>query len=76
MELFEIVKKLNGDVRPIGKSEVDEVRFENLKSLCNLTRELLLEIEVCSQEVSAYQASIKKIGVYADDFLNNIKEEF
>ena len=34
MTNFNVVEKLIGNIRPIGKTEVDEKRLENLKAMC------------------------------------------
>ena len=39
MELIDIVNKLIGNIEPIGDTSVDEERFENLKSYCELINE-------------------------------------
>jgi hypothetical protein len=45
MELFEIVLKLTGEVRPVGSSNIDDERYENLKTLLELMEKLHLEID-------------------------------
>ena len=72
MTLAEIVFKLTGRVNPIGKSEVDEERFENLKAMCELVDILVTKIdEVAYDNKDRYEASMKKAGLYAQNFMTN-----
>ena len=45
MDLHEIVMKLNGPIKPIGKTEVDDIRYNNLDSLIQLINELITDVE-------------------------------
>jgi hypothetical protein len=75
MEIHDIVKKLIGPVTPVGKSEVDSERLNNLVVLCDLVEQLILDIEDIDYiHGHSHQASIKKICEYSKEFLNNIKE--
>lgn len=73
MELQEIVKKLNGKINPIGETNTDNERFENLKNQCDLVFKLLDEIvQVSENNKDAYEASRKKASEYASNFITNI----
>ena len=70
MKLVEIVNKLVGNINPIGKSEVDAKRFENLKVMCDLVNELITQIEdVNYRNKGAYEGSVVKCQEYAVNFL-------
>ncbi len=70
MTHIEIVNKLIGPTRPMGESNEDEKRLDNLKGKCELVAELLQEIkEAASYNRSEY--SIKRISDYAKTFLQN-----
>lgn len=45
-DITEIVNKLTGDIRPTGKTEIDNERFENLKEMCVLIEDLISQIEI------------------------------
>ena len=45
MTLLEIVLKLTGQIRPVGETNEDNRRYENLEELLDLTNELLKEID-------------------------------
>lgn len=70
MNLQEIVQKLNGKINPVGETNTDNERFENLKNQCDLVFNLLDEIiQVSESNKDAYEASKKKAGEYATKFL-------
>lgn len=70
MELKEIIKKLVGDITPIGETNQDDIRFENLKVLCNLVDDLVCEIdEVSFKFRHRNEFSMKRAGEYAGNFL-------
>lgn len=72
MELKDIVLKLIGEVKPVGESNEDEKRFENLKNLCSLTDDLLTVIDKIVMCKDDYRSSVKEAGEYADKFLTKI----
>ena len=72
MDYTEIVKKLIGYIDPVGETNIDDKRFENLKAMCELVNNLVTEID----EVSFYnknkdEYSRKRAGEYANNFLAN-----
>lgn len=70
MELKEIVEKLVGPIQPIGETNTDNARFENLKVLCDLVEGLIVEIDdVTVQHADSYEASRKRAGEFAADFM-------
>jgi hypothetical protein len=74
MKLDEIVMKLVGPVMPIGESNADSQRLENLRVLTMLIEDLLYEVAVVSKNKDRHEASMKKAGVLGDEFLSRIKE--
>jgi hypothetical protein len=36
MEIYDVVNKLVGPIMPVGKTETDETRFENLRVMTEL----------------------------------------
>jgi len=68
----EIVEKLIGPIRPIGKSEVDAERFENLKQMCELVNNLVRQIDAVEYDNrGAHEHSIKQARDYAGKFLSD-----
>ena len=69
MNLHEIVTKLVGPVDAIGEHNADQKRLANLKVLTELVEMLLLDIHYAAHSANNYQDSMKAIGKYAKDFL-------
>lgn len=78
MEIKDVVLRLIGPVDPVGETNADNARFENLKALCELTEELVCIIdEVSYKNKDSYEYSVKRAGEYAFDFIDkdlNIKQ--
>jgi hypothetical protein len=77
-DITEIVLKIVGPVDPIGETNTDNSRFDNLKVLCELTENLVWIVdEIGYKNKDSYQYSVKRAGAYAFDFIEkklNIKE--
>jgi len=69
MTYTEIVNKLVGNIEPVGDSHIDEKRFENLKTMCELVNNLVAEIDEVSRCKNRVEHSMKEMGKYAHDFL-------
>lgn len=76
MEYTEIIKKIIGNVRPVGETNTDNERFENLKSMCVVAENLLDEIQKVADEKSSCLKSAKKAGEFANDFLKGVSENY
>ena len=73
MTVYDVVKKLVGPISPIGESNVDDERFENLKTMTDLVGRLLEDIDdVATFETGRQEYSRKRAGEYADKFLTRI----
>lgn len=71
MELDEIVKKLVGKIEPIGETNTDNDRFENLKVMCNLINELVRHVDdVGYRNKDAYEFSRKRVHEYVENFMS------
>jgi hypothetical protein len=71
MELKEIVMKLVGPINPIGETNADGRRFENLVTMCALVNDLVKEIdEVAYTNKDRSEFSMKRAGEYANKFLS------
>ncbi len=69
MEIYDVVKKLVGEIDPIGDSNHDMQRFENLNTMTDLVDTLLVDIaDVARFNKNRHEASMKKAGEYAHDF--------
>lgn len=65
----QVIEKLIGEVGPIGSTEIDDERFENLKSLCELTEYLVNKIAKLSEKRTRSEYSVRRAGAYANAFL-------
>lgn len=75
MNHYEIVKKITGPINPIGVTETDTERFENLKDTLDLIYILVGEIKFIASKAGAQEHSINKAGTYAKEFLIAIKND-
>ena len=76
MDIHEIVKKLVGNIDPVGETHTDNARFENLKVMTELVDNLLSDIHnVISNNKNAYESSRKKAYSYAHEFYVTLKDE-
>ena len=73
MELDDVVRKLVGQIMPIGETHVDDVRFEHLKVMCELVDRLLTDIDtVATDNKDRTEFSMKRAGEYASDFYTKL----
>lgn len=72
----EIVEKLVGNIQPAGESNLDTQRLENLKVMCGLVEDLVWEINQVSKDKDRYESSMKVMGVYANNFMYNLINEY
>lgn len=71
MELFDIVLKLTGQVRPVGESHEDDRRFENLKELLELMKQLhVLVDDIATTNKNRPEFSMSRAGKECDEYLN------
>ena len=70
MDYTEIVKKLIGNIRPVGESTEDRRRLENLKSMCKLVQDLVTEIDSVGYDFKdTAEHSLKQASNHASNFL-------
>jgi hypothetical protein len=74
MTNYDIVKKLVGHINPIGCSNKDEERFENLKEMCKLINQLICDIDYnIDNNLHAKEYSVKNNIDYCIDFMKDLK---
>ena len=76
MTNYDVVKKLIGAINPVGETNTDNARFENLKAMC----ELMDQIDTALNDLAwdyrnDHQDSVKRAVNYAQGFLNKIKSD-
>jgi hypothetical protein len=68
----EIVNKLIGKITPVGETNTDDGRFENLKQMCKLVEDLVTQIdEVAYTYKDRHEYSMKRASDLSSDFLSN-----
>ena len=75
MEIIEIVDKLVGDVQPTWYSERDLEALNALETKIGLVEHLIKEIKNASSYKDEQAHSVSGIGVVADKFIKNLKNE-
>ena len=69
IDIYEVTKKLIGEIDPIGETNTDNERFENLKSTTELVEKLLADIDDVKHRYSNnYQYSMKRASEFASKF--------
>ena len=69
---YEVVKKLIGEIDPVGETHVDDKRYENLKAMTELVDTLLTDIDRVAGNRTRVEFSMKRAGNFARDFFNQI----
>jgi hypothetical protein len=72
MEMIDIVRKLIGPVAPIGETNADNQRFENLKALTELVERLVFDIDQLVIHKTHSEYSMKRAGAFAEKFLTDL----
>lgn len=75
MDLYEIVKKLNGPIYPQGDTCMDDTRFTNLEKLTSLVDKLLSDIDDVAALKGSHEYSVSRAGNHANAFLESIGVE-
>jgi len=71
--IYEVVKKLVGDIKPVGETHVDDERFENMKVITELIDRLLSDVdEVGYRYKNNHQFSMKRASEFASKFFDRI----
>lgn len=75
MDVYEIVLKLIGPINPIGETNTDRVRYENLQQTIDLVDRLILNISHVSDNRNRPEYSLSNAGKKAYQFLQELKED-
>jgi hypothetical protein len=75
MTIYEVVKKIIGNIEPVGETEEDDCRYENLIKTIDLISSLVGDVEGVStyKYKTSKKDSMQRAGKYADKFLHRIK---
>ena len=74
--IVDIVRKLNGPIRPAGDVSQDDHRFVNLVKMTDVVDLLLEDVEnvACPANTSSMFGSVRKAGVFAKGWLEAVRE--
>jgi hypothetical protein len=73
MEVYDVVMKLVGPVRPVGETDEDNRRYENLKNLTQLMDLIHTEIDEISYLYrNDPRFSVKRAGEHCNKFLTKM----
>jgi hypothetical protein len=73
LDLYDIVMRLVGPVQPTGDSGEDVRRLGNMKALIGLMEDLMVDVLAAAKCADQYQDSMRRIGVVARDFVNEMR---
>ena len=71
----EVVENLIGKIQPVGETNEDGQRLVNIHCMCDLVYDLIYEIRQAGKSSDRSEDSMKKIGMVAKNFLDNLKLE-
>jgi len=74
MDIHEVVRKLVGPISPVGETNADNVRYENLKELIELTDKLVGDISSVAYLKDNAAFSISRAGRCSQGFLDDLKD--
>jgi hypothetical protein len=70
----EIVKKLIGQIKPVGETNEDAKRLDNLNDQIQLTEELINEIFDVAHFANRHEFSVKTCGLQAKHYLKLLRD--
>jgi hypothetical protein len=73
MTVYDIVKKLIGPIEPLGESNGDIKRFENLIAMTELIGKLLFDVDQVSNEANSDEYSVARAGEFAKEFIEDVR---
>jgi hypothetical protein len=72
MTNYDVVKKLVGAINPVGETNTDNERFENLKEMTHLVEMLIIDIDrVATNNQNRHEFSLKRAGDFASKFMTD-----
>ena len=72
MEINDVVLKLVGPIDPVGETNTDNDRFENLKVLTQLIDDLLGAVDDVAANATRHEYSMKRAGEHASKFFDHL----
>jgi len=76
MTNYDVITKLIGRISPIGETNEDEKRYQNLLATIDVVSTLLHDISIVEPCKHKVEYSMKKAGEKASEFLSFIATEY
>lgn len=72
MSITEIFNKLCGNITPVGETNEDNKRYENIQNYYELLCYIISSLEIASEYKYRQEYSMQKIGKECDEILKEI----
>lgn len=73
--VYQIVRKMVGEINPVGETNEDKARYENLIDMTVLVINLISDIKmVADNNKGRNEYSMKKAGKFSDDFIKGLAD--
>ena len=72
MTSYDVVKKLIGEINPIGETHEDSRRLENLENMITLVDHLLSDIDAVALNKGKPEFSLNKAGTVASEYFDDL----
>ena len=72
MTSYDVVKKLIGEINPIGETHEDSRRLENLENMIALVDHLLSDIDAVALNKGKPEFSLNKAGTVASEYFDDL----
>ena len=76
MEIVDVVRKLVGEIEPVGETHTDGKRLANITAMTALIDELLHDISEVTAHKDSTEFSRKQAGNHAVTFIRYVCEEY
>ena len=72
MTYYEMVKKLVGEINPVGETYEDTRRLNNLENMIALVDHLMSDIDKVAMNKGRPEYSVNKAGTVASEYLDSL----
>ena len=72
--IYDVAVKLIGHIRPIGETNADTMRLDNLETAIYLVDRLISDISQVREDKNRPEHSISEAGKVAHNFLNSLED--
>lgn len=67
--IIEVLNKLIGEIEPQGETNIDNKRFQNLKTLSGVLEYFTYKIHEVSRHKDRAELSMKRAGIFASEYI-------